>query len=438
MTNQFSHLKKLSAMRSGKNIKFFTPAVYSGGWCPMRGACNIVEGIEGLSYLMVCMPECATHSRSLNSLPEGPHGEKRWLYVLDANEVIFGCREGVMEALRTMDREGAKAILMIATCVTDLIGEDFEGMIHEVQPELHAKLTYVTLGQFKNFGTPMGTAKVGTALAALVKPCFRRREKLVNVLFIEAWRAKGSPVKFPLIVKALEERGISVRRLTSDASLEDYENAGDAAFNLVISAYMEPMASALEEKTGQPALPLHNAFRVEEIDRAYRELEERLGISLEGAFDGWRKKALELEERARRELKGKKFVTMVEVDMPLALTEYLSSLGMEPLLVDVEDVLPEDLMWKKKLNEAGIDPPVCHIMNLDQDVLAVRDQLKPDIAFSYLNEPVPGLPVAEQMTDFFGITGYERTVGILRRIFAVLETGKMEEGGFDLYGPAPI
>jgi hypothetical protein len=125
MGDELKHLRRLSTLRSGKNIKLLTPAVYSGGWCPMRIACNICEDIGGLSYLLVGMPECAIHSLRMSAMPEGTNGELRWLYVLDANEVVFGCRQGVIDALRVMDEGGAKAILMIATCVTDLIGEDF-------------------------------------------------------------------------------------------------------------------------------------------------------------------------------------------------------------------------------------------------------------------------------------------------------------------------
>ena len=66
----------------------------------------------------------------------------------------------------------------------------------------------------------------------------------------------------------------------------------------------------------------------------------------------------------------------------------------------------------------------------------IRD-MHPDMCFGYISEPVEGLKVAEQMGDFFGITGYERTVGMLSRIFNVLETGKMGER-LDIYGPVPV
>ena len=106
------------------------------------------------------------------------------------------------------------------------------------------------------------------------------------------------------------------------------------------------------------------------------------------------------------------------------------------MLIDVQDFHREDAGYARKLREMGFDPPVCHIMHRDHDILIIRD-MHPDICFGYTSEPVEGLKVAEQMGDFFGITGYERTVGILSRIFNVLETGKMGER-LDIYGSVPV
>ena len=429
------HLSRLSAVRSDKNIKFLTPAVYSGGWCPMRVVCNICEEIAGISYLMVGMPECTTHSRPINSGPVGPHGELRWLYVLDEKEVIFGCRKGVIDALRRMDAAGARAIMMIATCVTDLIGEDFDSIIAELQPELNARLSYVTMGQFKNFAAPIGTWKTAEAIGAYMQPR-PRQEKTANVLFMEPWHRRGQAVEYPLIVGALEKRGIRLRSFAAGATLDDFLDAPSAAVNLVTTAYTQPLAAQMQKRFGTPYVPLHNAFSVAEVDAAYAMIERELGISLDGEFDAWRAKAVELEERAARELRGRTFVSMTNVDMPVALARYLTGFGMEPLLLDVQDFHREDGQYAKTIRERGFDPPVCHIMHRDRDILIIRD-LHPDICFGYITEPVEGLKVAEEMGDFFGITGYERIVGILSRIFTVLETGKMGER-LDIYGPVPV
>ena len=434
-TEALRHLNRLSAVRSDKNIKFLTPAVYSGGWCPMRVVCNICEEIEGMSYLMVGMPECTTHSRRINSGPVGPNGELYWLYVLDEKEVIFGARKGVIDALKKMDAEGARAIMMIATCVTDLIGEDFDSIIAEMQPRMKARLSYVTMGQFKNFAAPIGTWKTAEAIGAFMEP--REKEPgSANLLFMEPWPNRDIPIEFPLIVGTLEKKGVKLRNLAAGATLDDFMAAPSAALNVVTTAYTQPLAARMEKRFGIPYVPLHNAFSTAEVDAAYAMIEKTLGISLAGEFDGWRQKALELEERARRELKGIKYVMMTGVDMPVALAKYLSGFGMEPLLMDVQDFHQEDGGYARVIRENGFDPPVCHIMHRDHDIQIIAD-LHPDICFGYISEPVPGLKVAEEMGDFFGITGYERTVGILSRIFTVLETGKMGER-LDIYGPVPV
>ncbi|MBQ1465960.1 MAG: hypothetical protein IIZ17_04720 [Eubacteriaceae bacterium] len=224
--------------------------------------------------------------------------------------------------------------------------------------------------------------------------------------------------------------------MASGLTMDELMDAPSAELNIVTTAYTQPLAAKMQQKFGIPYVPLHNSFSVKQVDSAYRMIEETFGIDLTEEFRGWRNKAIELEERAAKELKGIRYVMMTGVDMPVALASYLAGFGMEPLLIDVQDFHQEDSGYAKTLKNLGFDPPVCHIMHRDHDILIIRD-LKPDICFGFISEPVEGLKVAEEMGDFFGITGYERTVGILSRIFEVLETGKMGER-LDIYGPVPV
>lgn len=440
MPNEIGHLKRLSAIRSGKNIKFLTPAVYSGGWCPMRVACNICEDIKGLSYLMVGMPECATYSRGMSSLPEGSGGELRRIYTLDANEVVFGCRAGLAGALREMVREGAKAILMIATCVTDLIGEDMEGLISEIQPEIGVRLSFVTLGQFKNFGSSAGAWKTAEAIVSLMKlppastPTTVRK---ANALFIDPWRNKNEAAGFPLFVGELADAGVRIRRLTTGVSLDEYLDAPDAALNLVLSELTQPMAAKMESAFGIPYAPLHNAFKVADIDAVYDRIAETLGINWREGFDrGWRRAALAMEDKARSALDRKKYAAIPGAYMPAALAEYLADFGAAPLLLNIEDFHNEDPGYAKRLKAGGYDPPVCRMMNIDYDIEIVR-RLEPDFCIGGVPDDVEGILCADYMGDFFGVVGYERTAGILKRIITLLETGDIGER-LDMYGPAPF
>jgi nitrogenase molybdenum-iron protein alpha/beta subunit len=392
----------------------------------MRVGCNIAEDIEGLSYLMVGMPECATYSRSVLSRPEGPRGELHWLYTLSQEEVVFGCRKGMADALRRMDAAGAKAVLIVATCVTDLIGEDLEGLIIELQPELSARLTFMMVGQFRNFSYHTGAWKAMAAIGRLMRDPPAVERGLANAFIVEPWRYANEPVKYPPVVGALEEAGVRIRRLAPGAALEDYFAAPDATVNLCLSSYAQPLLASMEERWGTPYIPLHAAFTVEAIDRCYRRLEEILGIALMPGFGAIREGALALEERARRELGGLRYVMLQRVDLPVMLADYLAGFGMEPLLMHLEDMHPEDPLYAKRLKERGFDPPVCRFMHIDLDITLVT-QLGADLLIGYIPDPMEGVKCVEEMGDFTGTVGYERSAAILRRIFTVLETGKIGE-----------
>jgi len=296
----------------------------------------------------------------------------------------------------------------------------------------------VTLGQFVNFGSASGAWKTAEALGSLMEP--RPAEKnTANALFIEPWRNKNETVKFPRIITALTENEVTVRTLAAGASLGDYMNAPGAALNLPLCSFTQPLAAKMERRFGVPYAPLHNAFGVNEIDGLYDTIAETFGINLGDRFGAWRDMALGLEERAATELGGATCAFLPGVDMPAALAGYLSGFGMEPIIMHIEDFHPEDAVHAKRITEHGYDPPVCRMMNIDKDIGIVRD-MDPDICFGELPDPpapIEGLKAAEEMGDFFGVVGYERTAGILSRIFTVLETGVLGER-MDLYGPAPV
>jgi hypothetical protein len=122
--------------------------------------------------------------------------------------------------------------------------------------------------------------------------------------------------------------------------------------------------------------------------------------------------------------------------MPAALSVYFAGFGMEPLIMHIADFHNEDLGYARQLKAFGFDPPVCRMMHIDRDVEIIR-RLNPDISFGYIRDPIDGFRCAEEMDDFLGMTGYERTVALLTRIFNLLETGEMG-GRMDIYGPLPV
>lgn len=431
--NELKHLKRLSAVKSSTGIKFLTPAVSPGSHCPMRIASVIVEDIKGLSSLLVGTQECAIHSRLFSPKPEGKHGELHWLYALDGHEVVFGCREGLMEALKKMDKAGAKAILLIVTCVPELIGEDIEGTIREIQPEISARLTYVMLGQFKNISYPPGSWKTMEALGRLME-AKKKDSRQINVL----GRAPGEEhIPMPEVLYALEHRGINLHYLAPGATLEDFQGAPEAALNLVVSPYTQPLAAKMEQEFGVPYLTLHNLYEVEEIDRAYDCLAEQFGFSWGEALREERLKALELQNQAKKKLKGLRFVLALRIDVPLPLAIYLTKLGMEPLLLHLEEYYPEDRGHAHTLRTMGHNPLICRMVNSDA-ALPILKELAADLYFGYLEDRSHTLPCVPELFDFYGQVGYGRTSRLLERILNVLDEIEASGKGGVENGPASI
>lgn len=432
--NALSHLKPLSAVKSPKGIRFLSPAVSPGCHCPMRMAALTAKSIQGLSSLLVGMPECTTHVRLFNPKPQGKHGELHWLYVLDANEVVFGCRNGVMDALRKMDESGAKAILLISTCVPELIGEDMESLVQEIQPELHCSVTQVMLGQFKNFSYPPGYWKTMEAMGTLMRS---QQTKLLQINVLGR-NPKEEHIPLPSLFPALSKRGLSLRYIAPGTSLEDIQSAPDAALNLVVSPYTEPLASRMEQDFGVPYISLHTLFSVEAIDKAYAEIAARFGFVWNNEFEEEREKAVTLEKQARERLSGLRYIcSSLGIQLPLALAVYLAGFGMEPLLLHMEEFYPEDKAHAKALLALGQNPPICRMVHAESD-LSILQTLAPDICFGNLPRENKVIPNVDQLMHLYGTIGYKLTADFLTQTFAVLDKARISEGRRNANGTASI
>lgn len=404
-------LTSLSKLKSSAGVKFLSPAVMPGTHCPMRIASVITSDISGLSTLLVGMPECTIHSRLFSPFPEGDSGELRWLYVLDGNEVVFGCRKGVIEALKEMDAAGARAIMVIATCIPELIGEDIEAIIYEVEPEIKAKVTSVMLGQFKNVSYPPGTWKTMASLCNLMDKKKMNR-KVVNVLGRDP---KEAHTPMPHLIQWLSNQGITLRHLAKGADLEAFLNAPDACMNLVISPYMAPLASEMKKKFNMPYWSLHVAYNPNTIRTLYDEICEQLELPYFPDLEGLYGEVIEVESKLRLLLDGKTFIMGPRIDLTMPQTQYYTSLGMKPLLIHLEEYYPEDSIVKDALLDLDIDPYICRMVNEEVDIETIKS-INPDICFGNFHKSYMPLVVIDNMFDFYGQIGYERTLSLLNHI----------------------
>lgn len=411
------HLKRLSAVRSNAGVKFLTPCAFPGSHCPLHPALALAANIRGLSSLVIGTPECATYSRVVLPKPERRHGALHWTYVLNAREVVFGCRKGLLDALREMDRAGAKAVLLIGTCVPDLIGEDIEGIVREAQPELSARLAFVMMGHFKGNSFPSGSWKTLKAIGSLMEPR-TVRPQVVNVM------GRGPDeehIPMPPLLSALARRGFALRCLAPGSSLTDFLEAPDAAANLVLSPFTDPLAADMEQAFGTPAFRLHSAYDPAELDAIYAAVAQTLKIEWGSEFGLERQEALSMQEQAKERLFGLRYVgAHIGLLRELPLAAYLAELGMEPLLLHLEEFWPDDKEWATALNARGHDPYVCHMVNSESDT-PILESLAPDLCLGELSGAKLCIPRVPYLSDLYGLCGYERTKSLLRKLLHTLD-----------------
>lgn len=414
---ELQHLKRLSAVKTNAGVKFLTPAAFPGNHCPLHTVLALSSNIRGMSTLVVGTSECANYSRNVIVKSKGENEALHWMYVLDTHEVIFGCRKALMEAIREMDTSGAQAIMLVSTCVPEVIGEDIEGIIQEIQPQIKARLSDVQLGHFKCNSYPSGFWKTLSALGEMMEPR-QTRPDVVNIL---GRSPEEEHIPMPELMMTLVQKGFQLRFLAPKSGIDDFIAAPDARLNLILSPYMNPLAEIMKKRYGVPFVSLHETYEVSAIDGLYRSVAEALEIAWNGGFEKQREQALLLQERAREVFRGIRYIaTHRNALMPLPLALYMAELHMEPLLLHLEEFYPDDRHWAKALLERGENPLLCHMVNEQADA-RVLERLGPDFSFGEIPAGTGKIPCVPYLYEMYGQIGYERTALLLDRMLSTLE-----------------
>ncbi|ARC86132.1 nitrogenase component 1 type Oxidoreductase family protein [Clostridium argentinense CDC 2741] len=420
---ELEHLKPLSSVKTNAGVKFLTPAAFPGNHCPMHTALALSAQVKGMSTLVVGTAECGTYSRNVISRIKNEEGELHWTYILDSTEVVFGCRKGLIKAIKEMDKSGAKAIMIILTCVPEVIGEDIEAIVHELQPQVSALLTFVLMAHFKCNSYPSGYWKTLVAFESLMKRG-KTRADTINILG-RSPREKHVPM--PELLTALEKRGFYLRMLAPKSDIKDFIVSPDAALNLVLSPFMNPLAEMMWEKFQVPFISLHEIYDVYEIDNIYEAVAKSLKIRFNHEFDESREKTIILQNQAKDVFKGKSYIlTHIGAMMPLPLVLYLAKFEMNPTLLHMDEFYPDDRKWAKAIKKQGYDPMICHMVNDNADI-ALLERIKAEFSLGELLKDSVSVPCAPYLEDLYGQMGYERTVTLLSRMLNVYEKVNMQE-----------
>lgn len=363
---EFQFLNRLSDINNNTGIKFLHRAASPGSHCPMHMALATIGNIAGVSSLVVGMAECGYYSRFVARSPYGKNGELHYVYVLDKNEVVFGCRQGVMDALLQMGKEGAEVIVVILTCIPALIGEDMEAIIQELESMMTTKVVFIDGAHFKRNGYQSGLSNTLEQLIGIIDRNPVKDNKSINIFGV----ARGE--EYLLLKGIIKDKGYKINEYIHGFSMEDLHHTVEASLSIVFNSKMLKAAKALQRQGGIPYVSLAGSYIPSEIAESYNEISKML------SFEESELKQLlsskELLEVSVKEMKEKtspaSFIATYPELNTLPVTMLLCEAGMIPDLLHIEEFDEESSYYKEKILEKGQDPYIAYITNEEKTIEA--------------------------------------------------------------------
>jgi nitrogenase molybdenum-iron protein alpha chain len=261
---------------------------------------------------------------------EHADGEKRLSVVVSSDmrepDTIFGGEEKLRETIMAAyARHKPKAIYVVSSCVSSIIGDDVYSVTQDASREL---------------GIPVGYASGEGIRSKIWSSGFDAYCHAVSRTLLEAPAKKNDTVNYIAFTKVNQENldpfmrklGLGVVYLTGGSTIDDYKLASASLVSFgQCGSQSSYLAGALEQMFGVKYLQSHLPFGGVGFERFYRDLAQYLGKS------GVAERVI-LEEQEtysaelaalREKLKGKKAFVALGASYAFEYVRMLHELGME-------------------------------------------------------------------------------------------------------------
>lgn len=408
---------KLSDVNGNEDIKALSFAKYPGTHCPLFGVAMISSFIKDMAVLVVGTSECTYYSKGFAY--NNQKGEDNFYsLVIGKNDLTFGCGKKVISALKEIDAEKKySAVMVVTTCVLEVIGEDIESLVMEKEDEFSVKVMVVNTEHFKCGSHIPGMERSLSGLIQLMKKT-EKKPKSINIL---GHRKHG--VEKTEVISALANEGIEiVSIIPSSCTVKDIEKASSASLNIVTDFTALPLARQMEKRLSVPFVYFGRHLLLEKIEAEYKKIEEVLGVNIIEHLEEKKNSLLNLQEKAKTLFSGKKFIYGNTPMMAFEVTDYLCTIGMVPLFVQVREYYDSERDDMDEILKKGFNPYIAQIANI-APMQEVYDLLKPDIYLGHEN------PMALFKKKIVQITvdeatekiGYEVPITLLNKMISIYE-----------------
>ena len=388
---------------NGRNMGFLRPLI-SAYSLPLHGMTAIPGKISGALVVansiedavpLIHGPVGCAFQRKIN--PFRPYLTFYDTPCTDMNdlEVVYGGEEKLSLGIKeTYEKYHPNLIVVITTCPSDLIGDDFRAVVEETKAkgDVGCDVVYTT-GDFIGKSKPIGQQDTLYAITDQML-CnnnnimeIERNEGSVNIF---TYQVHGIGSRVAEMASILGEMGIKINKIFFDHTMvKDLYDLPKAELTIINSPmvwtklmkerfgvdYYEIMAFERYTKTRDPELL--NSSGIEGSARVFMEIAQRLGKEgeAEEVIARRKKNALERLSKVKKHLEGKKVVGMSPAmlrDTGMKVSVIISKTrGLERRLT--AEAINERLNMSVELaRKYGSDPEVLVNPTLEEEIRAIK------------------------------------------------------------------
>ena len=344
-------LKKLDEINENKDIKTLSHAIFPGTHCPLFGVALTASYVKNMVIVVVGTSECTYYTKHF--VYQRQKGEdKVYSIVLDDNEIIMGAMEQVEEAVKDIiEIEKPDALMIVSTCVPEVIGEDYHGIQFSLKSEVDIPIFVVQTEHFKCNSHIPGITRTMAALAGAMEKC--EQDNSFNIL-----GHRQDKVEETELINLLSKKGIKTNTvIPSKCSIDEIKQAPRAKINIVTDMTALDLAEEMKKQFDTPYIYFDKHMKIELIAKNYQRLEEIFDLDFSADLKDIQAEYHALYAECQEMLKGKSFIYGNTPMTALETAAFFTELGAEPKLVQMRELYEQDLPFKNEILAKGFNPP---------------------------------------------------------------------------------
>jgi len=197
---------------------------------------------------------------------------------LREKDVVYGAGDKLKKAIyEAQERYNPKAIFILTSCTTGIIGEDIEGAVADVQPHIDARIVPIHCEGVRSRLVQTGyDAFWHAVLKYLVKKPEKKQTDLVNVasMLSYTWQDRLE------IQRLLGKIGLRANLIPEFATVEQFQQLSEAAVTAPLCpTYTDYLSRGLEQEYGVPYFMYPSPMGITNTDEWLRQIGKYTGRS---------------------------------------------------------------------------------------------------------------------------------------------------------------